>query len=113
MIIKSKKSLYGTGFALTTGPPAKTSGQSLPRSDDFNGSENLSRVENIDKKSISNVNENPIKSTFSLRYLVVFESVQSISILTSSSWSISLNIHRYPSEDNAKDFTPGNASHTV
>ena len=59
-IKKSKKSLYGKRFALTTGPPANISGKTSPRSADLSGIPYFSSIEKIVKKSVSNVKENPI-----------------------------------------------------
>ena len=111
--IKSKKFLYGSGFALTTGPPANISGQSSSLSVDFNGILYLSSIENIVRKSISNEKENPITSTSLKECTVFLVSENIISALISHISSIPLNTHKKPSDESAKDFGPGNAIHKV
>ena len=64
IIKKSKICLYGSGFAVTTGPPAKISGKSSFLSSDFSGIPYFSSIENISKKSRSKENEKAIISTF-------------------------------------------------
>ena len=98
---KSKNSLYGSGFALTTGPPAKTIGLSLSFA--FKGILYLSNILNISKKSKSKEKEKAINSTSAGLNSVVSVSEQTLSILTSSISSMVLNIQRKPNDDIEKE----------
>ena len=65
------------------------------------------------KKSVSNVYEKPKRFILSGFKRVLAVSEQSISMFTSTSSSIDLNIHKKPSDESAKEVIPGNASHTL